>query len=334
MLFKLNQGDAGAGRPHTLTMFLAAGVLSVLAILAMLALAVPEAGAKKKSGKRKAAAPTFIYGLCGPNVCKVNAKTRKMRIALRRSSGKEYTSISASASGSTLAFVYDGDVYRSGRDGRGRRKLDQGGWAPRAVAVSPNGRNVGWFANLSTQQCLPDLWGGTINCYPVTYTYLYKQGLTDRESESITRSANTFGWYRNQPVIEEEPDEGEADFICQANMDGDCVRTLARDPNRAYSSPVVSPDGRYLAVVSEPVPPENGDMDFVGRIEIFNAANGRKIRNLTNGRKDANPVFSPDGKSVAYNRGKDVLALSVKGKKPRLIKRGLTLTGPSWAKGR
>lgn len=75
-------------------------------------------------------------------------------------------------------------------------------------------------------------------------------------------------------------------------------------------------------------------MDYEGRIEIFNAANGRHLRNLTTAKKDDTPIFSPNGKSVAFNRGDDVISLSVRGGKPRLIKRDLTLTGPSWAEGK
>lgn len=293
------------------------------------------AEAKPKRGGGKASAKTYIYGLCGPNVCRIDAKSRKSKIVLRRASTKEYGSIAASPSGSTLAFVYDGELFRSGRDGRGRRKLDQGGYGPHSPAVSPNGREVAWYASVNSSQCYLDPWSGLLNCYPVTYTYLYHQGLSDRESDTIS-SADPFtaGWYRNQLIGQKEPEEGTSDYICLLDDEGDCTRTLAQTEGRAYSSPSTSPDGRYMAVVSEPAPSEDGDMDFEGRIEIFNAANGRFVRNLTTGTKDDTPIFSPDGKSVAFNRGNDVMARSVRGGKPRLIKRGVTLTGPSWAKGK
>lgn len=310
--------------------------LLVFAItVALFSASISAAEAKPKRGGKQASAKSYIYGLCGPNVCRIDAKSRKSKIVLRRSATKEYTSIAASPSGSTLAFVYDGDLYRSGRDGRGRRELDQGGYNPRTPIVSPNGRDVAWYASVNSTQCYFDPWSGASNCYPVTYIYLYRQGLSDRESESVTSGDPfTAGWYRNQLIGQIEPEEGTSDYICQLDEEGDCTRTLAQVEGRAYSSPSTSPDGRYVAVVSEPAPPEDGDMDYRGRIEIFNAANGRFIRNLTTGSKDETPIFSPDGKSVAFNRGDDVMARSVRGGKPRLIKRGVTLTGPSWAKGK
>ena len=307
-------------------------MLAVLAGVAMtVAVVAPVADAQR--ARARPSARSFIYALCGPNVCRIDARTRRSTIVLRRATDKEYTSISASPSGSTLAFVYDGEVFRSGRDGRGRRELDQGGYGPYGLSVSPNGRDVAWFARVDSQQCFTDFNFNYV-CTPVTYTYLYSQGLSDGESEAHGKPSTTAGWYRAQLVAQTEPEEGNADYICVIDEDGDCTRTLAQDPARAYSSPSTSPDGRYLAVVSEPVPPEQGDMDFQGRIEIWNAANGRKVRDLTQGTKDDTPIFSPDGKSVAFQRGRDIMARSVKGGRPKLIKRGAELTGPSWTRGR
>lgn len=309
-----------------------------LALAALLALSltalVPAADAQRKPGKKRAAPATYIYALCGPNVCRIDTKTRRSKIVLRRSTDSEYTAVAASPSGSTLAFVYDGDLFRSGRDGRGRRELDQSGSNPNGLSVSPNGRSVSWFATIQTTQCLFNFFTGGCDIVPVTYVNLYSQGLSQRESESYGPPSLTAGWLRNDLLAQAEPEEGEADYICVIDDEGDCTRTLAQDATRAYSSPSTSPDGRYLAVVSEPAPPENGDMDYQGRIEIWNAANGRKIRDLTDGTKDDSPIFSPDGKTVAFNRGKDLLTRSVRGGKPKLVKRGAELTGPSWAKGR
>jgi Tol biopolymer transport system component len=291
-------------------------------------------GAGNAQAKKKQQAKTFVYGLCGPNVCRIDAKTRRSKIVLRRSTDSAYTAVSASPSGSTLAFVYDGSVFRSGRDGRGRRELDTGGVNARLTAVSPNGRDVAWAATVNTTQARYDPWSGTIQLYPVIYDYLYRQGLADPKAAAHGGDTSTFGWYRGELIGQESPEEGEADFICVVDAEGDCTRTLVTDPTRAYSSPATSPDGRYLAVVSEPVPPEDGDMDFQGRIEIWNPATGRKVRDLTQGTKDDTPIFSPDGKRVAYNSGDDVLVRSVRGGKARLIKRDLELTGPSWAKAR
>lgn len=319
-------------RFHTRIPLLLAALVALLAL--SLAALVPTADAQRKRGKKRAAPATYIYALCGPNVCRIDAKTRKSKIVLRRSTDSEYTAVSASPRGSTLAFVYDGDVFRSGRDGRGRRELDQVGSRPNGLSVSPNGRSVSWFATINTTQCVFNFYTGGCDIFPVTYVNLYSQSLSDREAESYGPPDATAGWYRNELMAQADPEEGEADYICVIDDEGDCTRTVAQDLTRAYSSPSTSPDGRYLAVVSEPAPPEDGDMDYQGRIEIWNAATGRKIRNLTDGTKDETPIFSPDGKTVAFNRGKDLLTRSVRGGKPKLIKRDVRLTGPSWARGK
>lgn len=109
---------------------------------------------------------------------------------------------------------------------------------------------------------------------------------------------------------------------------------MARDPTRALSQFSTSPDGRTLAVISEPATGENGDQKFRGRIELWNPVNGKRLRNVTTGDRDKNPVFSPDGKQVAFNRGSDVLVVPVPGGKPKLIARSVELTGPSWGLAR
>jgi WD40 repeat protein len=84
-----------------------------------------------------AAAPGFVYGVCGTSLCRVDVKHRQRSFFRRGSVARPYTWVSVSTSGSRLAFVRDGVVY-SGR--RHPRRLGTGS----AVYVSPNGGAVSW----------------------------------------------------------------------------------------------------------------------------------------------------------------------------------------------
>lgn len=303
--------------------------ITMLAAAALLCLS----GATQAQAAKKKPAKTYIYGLCGgkdpKDLCKVNAATRKGKRIGRHKGKKEYDGVSVSASGRTMALDYGGDMLRTARDGRRRTKLDGYGSRP---FVSPDGRSVGWIQPYQYPSCTSFPY---FSCIYLTNYAAAVQRLGETKSDRKGGGVITAGWYRNQLLISEEPDDAaneDADFICIADDDGDCTQTVASDPTRALSSPMVSPNGRYLAVVSEPKPLPNADQRFKGRIEIWNPANARRIRVLNRGTGDDTPMFSPDSKRVAFQRGEDVLSMSVRGGKAKLVKRKLRVTGPSWSK--
>jgi dipeptidyl aminopeptidase/acylaminoacyl peptidase len=198
--------------------------------------------------------------------------------------------------------------------------------------VSADGRSIGWIQPYQYPSCTVFPF---YSCIYLTNYAAAVQRLGEAKSDRRGGGVITAGWYRNQLLIEEEPEDAaneDADFICTAADDGDCTQTVAADPTRALSAPATSPDGRYLAVVSEPKPLPDANQTFKGRIEIYNPATGRRVRVLNQGTGDDTPMFSPDGKRVAFQRGDDVLSVSVRGGRTKLVKRDLRVTGPSWSR--
>jgi Tol biopolymer transport system component len=106
---------------------------------------------------------------------------------------------------------------------------------------------------------------------------------------------------------------------------------VATDPQgRTLSNPAASPDGRYLVAVAEPwIDDSNFTQAFRGAIALFNPATGEFLRDLTTAHADGTPVFSPDGKQVAFTRGEDLYVVKVAGAgKPKLLRHGVR--DPTW----
>lgn len=73
-------------------------------------------------------------------------------------------------------------------------------------------------------------------------------------------------------------------------------RRLVDDPAFDLHSPAVSPDGRLVAVVQAPV---GGGTE--GHIALYDLATGAFVRRLTGIPNASAPVFSPDGRRVAFD---------------------------------
>ena len=97
--------------------------------------------------------------------------------------------------------------------------------------------------------------------------------------------------------------------LLAANTDFECERDVAQDPVNDLSAPAVSPDGRLLAVARSPAEQNAG----VGPIVLYDIATGQPVRALTTGADDGLPTFSPDGRRIAFNRGRDIYVIAVDG---------------------
>ena len=108
-----------------------------------------------------------------------------------------------------------------------------------------------------------------------------------------------------------------------------CERDVARDPANDLSAPAVSPDGRLIAVASSPAEQNGG----TGPIVLYDAASGRPVRTLTAGAGDGLPTFSPDGRRLAFSRGRAIYVTAIDGapgSERRVIARGVQ---PVWVAG-
>lgn len=105
-------------------------------------------------------------------------------------------------------------------------------------------------------------------------------------------------------------------------------RRLVDDPSFDLHSPSVSPGGRLVAVVQAPV---GGGTQ--GDIALYDLTTGALVRVLTTGGGAAAPVFSPDGRRIAFDRGEAIWvtsASSTPGRERRIVARGRSV---SWGGG-
>src|ERR1700687_4922899 len=85
----------------------------------------------------------------------------------------------------------------------------------------------------------------------------------------------------------------------------------AQEPIRFARSPDISPDGRTVAV------------SYLGDIWLVDAKGGVAQHLTMHEKHDFNPVFSPDGKWIAFSSNRhgqyDVFVVSVKGGRPKRL---------------
>lgn len=98
---------------------------------------------------------------------------------------------------------------------------------------------------------------------------------------------------------------------------------------RDLRHPDMSPDRRRL-VTTASAPADGTFVERPGTIALFDAASARLIANLTAGPGDSGPVFSPDGRRVAFSRGSSIWTVPASGgAAKRLIRRA---TQPAWGR--
>lgn len=295
----------------------------------------PPKGAPAFSAVTKARGRSVIFGICGFSVCRVDPSNGRSTRVLRSSKkSTAYTAVSASARGTVVAYTRGGKVYRGGRNGRKAKQIGSG-FGPE---VRADGRTVAWqdtrqFKN--SPQCIATFDGG-LNCDYLTgystYTYLLHRASGAEEATTYTR-ADDYGWAGAMLLTMRRISGSANDYVCAGEPDGLCVRPVVQDAARTLTSPQGSPDGKLLVVVSEPGVARGQDKKGTGSLVLYNASSGAFVRKLTDGSQDARPMFSPDGKRVAFNRGSNLYVVSAKGGKARLVKKAFRLTGPSWALG-
>jgi WD40-like Beta Propeller Repeat len=91
----------------------------------------------------------------------------------------------------------------------------------------------------------------------------------------------------------------ERSDICVEKRAKPCARRIAESnsPGGFFGPSALSPDGRRLAVTEEIL---NGPAD--AHVVTFDARTGRRLRTLTTGHSDSNPTWSPDGRSIVFDR--------------------------------
>jgi hypothetical protein len=282
-------------------------------------------------------ASSIVY-VCGPNLCRIDPAHPKKVTHLThdgKAKGPVYLSPSLSTKGARLSFVKGNSLYLAQGNATRARKIQE----PVGTAVTrmrPDGRQVVYIRSVN-DIISP---GFTYPYYsPPIYgfvPYVFVRDVAGDKAQTVARSTTSTGWLRDQVLLPHVgPGDGaRPEGICAAappDADEVCERIVALDPGgRTLSNPAASPDGRYLVAVAEPwVDDSDYTQTFNGAIALFNPATGEFLRDLTTAHADGKPVFSPDGKQVAFTRGEDLYVVKVAGQaQPKLLRHGVR--DPTW----
>lgn len=276
-------------------------------------------------GPAAAAAKTEILGVCGGrDLCAADPASGKVTRIARGTAAAPFRGVGATPNGRTVAFARGGSVFRAGPRGSRPRQVG-GGMTPQ---VRPDGRAVSWRAEIQVQQCDP--FGG---CAQLQTFALFTRATGQARPEIVEAYSYSSAWWGSRLVSQNARRGGDGWEIALLDGDGSATRVLTGEPDRSYTSPSLSPDGKLLAVVSEPLSAEEPER-FRGRVELFDTASGRRVRVLTESTTDDVPVFSPDGRQLAFTRGSDLWVVPASGGRARRLARGFALSGPSWARAR
>lgn len=256
-----------------------------------------------------------LVGRCGANVCSVDPATKRVtRLTRDGSSAKNadaYTGASVSRNGRRSFFWFGGDPFLARGDFKGRRKAEREG-LPGYSAWAPDGTKLLTVESIFFPNICPI---GTFSCGSSFTPTVVLRDLSEAKPEVVSQRTVIAGWIGGRIFTDEDPSGDAPQRLCvlKTNRDSACDRPVAEDPNFALYSAAGSPDGRFVAATM--VTPQDADkIDLDGRIGLFAAADGSLVRALTRGPGDANPAFSPDGRQVAYNHGRDLYVLRTDGR--------------------
>jgi Tol biopolymer transport system component len=100
---------------------------------------------------------------------------------------------------------------------------------------------------------------------------------------------------------------------------------------RHLRHPAMSPTrDRLVATAYSTAETIDNALERPGRIVLFDARTAQLVADLTNGTADSGPVFSPDGRRVAFTRGSSIWTVPAAGGiAKRLIRHG---TQPAWGR--
>jgi dipeptidyl aminopeptidase/acylaminoacyl peptidase len=175
---------------------------------------------------------------------------------------------------------------------------------------------------------------GEVQPYPgplLQIPYLFLAGADGSGRESVARSTAATAWLGDRLLRDENVDAAPYEQqICllASNTDFPCERVVASEPGHDLWDPAVSPDGSLVAATRAAVD------GFQGEIALYSTATAQLVRVLTSGPADSQPTWSPNGRSIAFARGRGglwvVRATGRPGSERRILASGIQ---PVWVRG-
>jgi PQQ-dependent catabolism-associated CXXCW motif protein len=294
----------------------------------------------------QAAASAIVYR-CGndlENLCRYTfdgaAPTQLTNDGVAK--GPLYTSPSLSADGTKLAFSFGNLAYIA--DGNAANRTQGSNARVVFASLRPDGARLATVELLLEQAgltCDPTVSNPGTLCRVGFYTYgvrtfqrgfvpyLFTYNASGGDKHTELRVPATFGWFGNRIMIDSKYNiETKHAGVCLLVVnDFNCERTLAEDPKHTLVSPAMSPDGSLLAVTSCA-----GDAPLgTCSIALYAEPSGSYLRDISTGPNDAAPVWSPDGRTVAFGRDQSIWVVDrdgSAGSERMLIPHGMQ---PTWA---
>jgi dipeptidyl aminopeptidase/acylaminoacyl peptidase len=263
---------------------------------------------------------------CFPNLCRVapDGSARAQITHDAAAPGPVYGWLSATADGSRLGVSYGNESYVLDRSGRRLGgPLPHSGGPVLVTQIRPDGGQVATIESIGEVQPYP----GPLLQIP----YLFLAGTDGGGREAVARSTAATAWLGQRLLRDESADSAPFEQqICllASNTDFPCQRLVAGEPGHDLWDPAVSPDGSIVAATRAPVD------GFQGEIALYSTATAQLVRVLTSGPADAQPTWSPDGRSIAFTRGRAglwvVRASGRPGSERRILASGIQ---PVWVRG-
>jgi hypothetical protein len=282
-------------------------------------------------GAEPADADSIVFR-CFPNLCRVapDGSDRARITHDAAPGGPVYGWLSATADGSRLGVSYGNRSYVL--DGAGRRlagPLPHSGGPVLVTQIRPDGGQVATIETIGEIQPPPP--GAPYPGLLLQIPYLFLAGADGGGRETVARTTAATAWLGQRLLRDESADAAPYEQqICllASNTDFPCERLVAAEAGRDLWDPAVSPDGSLVAATRAAVD------GFQGEIALYSTATGQLVRVLTSGPADSQPTWSPNGRSIAFTRGRGglwvVRATGRPGSERRILASGIQ---PVWVGG-